>query len=42
VGLWVNDSSQVVEAMPKILEGWRVEFDDDGFPWIVSPDEARE
>jgi hypothetical protein len=39
VGLWVNDSRQVVAAMPKILDGWKIEFDDDGFPWVVSPDE---
>lgn len=35
VGLWVNDSSQVVQAMPRIFEGWRVFFDGDGFPWIT-------
>jgi hypothetical protein len=40
VGFWVNDSRQVAESMPKILEGWNVEFDDDGFPWVVSPDKG--
>jgi hypothetical protein len=41
VGLWVNDSSQVVESLPKILAGARVEFDEDGFPWVVSSDEPE-
>jgi hypothetical protein len=39
VGLWVSDAAQILEALPKILAGARVEFDDDGFPWVVSPDE---
>lgn len=33
VALWVNDAAQITETLPKLLEGWRVEIDEDGQPW---------
>jgi hypothetical protein len=39
IGLWSSDAAQLLDALPKILAGAKVEFDDDGFPWVVSPDE---
>jgi hypothetical protein len=42
IGLWVSAAEQLLAALPKILAGARVEFDADGFPWVVSPDESSE
>lgn len=39
VGFWVTSGPQFLNAMLKVLDGWRVEIDPQGFPWIVSPDE---
>lgn len=35
IAAWVNDARQVALMMPKILEGFLVEFDEDGFPWLT-------
>jgi hypothetical protein len=40
VGTWLCDSAQVFHLMSRLAEGWRVEFDADGFPWLT--DEPRE
>lgn len=39
VGLWVRDPGEFLEALRKVLAGWRVEIDAGGFCWLVSPDE---
>jgi hypothetical protein len=30
---------QITETLPKLLAGWRIEFDGRGYPWRVSADE---
>lgn len=40
VGLWVDDAAQMPRILGRLLDGWRVEIDDDGLPWLVSPDEV--
>jgi hypothetical protein len=40
VAFWVTDVSQVIAVMPRILAGWRIEIDGDGYQWIT--DEPRE
>jgi hypothetical protein len=39
IGLWISDAGDFLSAMQKILAGCRVEFDDNGFPWLT--DEPR-
>jgi hypothetical protein len=39
VGLWVRDAGDFIDAMRKVLDGWRVEIDESGFCWLLSPDE---
>jgi hypothetical protein len=39
-GLWVTDATQVVHALGRIREGWRIELEGD-WPTLVSPDEPR-
>lgn len=40
VGLWTDSPEQLPRVFARLLEGWRVEFDGDGIPWLT--DESRE
>lgn len=35
VAFWVSDATDFLHAMRKVLAGWRVEIDDEGFPWVT-------
>lgn len=39
VGLWTDDPVRLINAIRRLLEGWRVEIDDDGTPYVT--DEPR-
>jgi hypothetical protein len=36
VGLWCRSAEDLLDALPKILAGARVEFDADGFPYLLT------
>lgn len=38
VGLWVRDGAELAAALQMIVHGARVEIDDRGFCYVVSPD----
>lgn len=39
VGIWVRSGVDFLQAMQRILSGWRAEIDEDGFCWVT--DEPR-
>jgi hypothetical protein len=34
-GWWTTDPRQVTRVLQKINEGWRIVFDEDGWPWMT-------
>lgn len=42
IGMWVRSSKDFVDAMIKVLDGWKVDIDEAGYCWLVSPDEPKE
>lgn len=35
VSFWVNDAQQVIDVLPKLIAGARVEIDEAGMPWVT-------
>lgn len=40
IALWVDDAADLVRVLRRVLDGWHVEIDTDGTPWLVSPDDG--
>lgn len=36
VGMWVRDSADFLHAMRRVLEGWKVEIDEQGYCWVTN------
>ena len=38
LGFWVDDAGRLAHVLGRLLDGWTVELDDDGTPWLVRPE----
>lgn len=37
--IWTDDPIRLANALRRLLEGWRVEIDEDGNPWVTNEQE---
>ncbi len=35
IGLWVDDAGNLARVLPRLLQGWRCEIDEDGYCWVT-------
>jgi hypothetical protein len=35
VGLWIDDAKEFAHVLQRLAQGWRVEFDEKGYPWLT-------
>lgn len=40
VGLWIDDPAELARILPKLIEGARVEIDDDGNQWLITTEDG--
>lgn len=40
LALWVDDAAELARILPKLIAGARVEIDEDGRQWLVTPDDT--
>jgi len=38
-GAWIDSPEYVIHILRRIREGWRIDFDERGYPYLFSPEE---
>lgn len=42
LGFWIDDAGRLAHLLGRLLDGWAVELDDDGVPWVVRPEPGED